>query len=174
MLHHTELKFNEELAQRAADSTECIVLLHSENAGPQTVEDVHRAHLARKWAGIGFHYFIDKKGEIFTGRPRDAVGAHTYGYNQKSVAVCFQGDFSKEQVGDAQLDGAVMLMALISLSYNNVKLVRQCGLSQELKGPGANFPFEAFCEKVEACKKSFVNLFGKPDAFDYNQLLDLI
>ena len=175
MLHHTNLNFTEELAERAANSTECIVLIHSENVGPQTVEDVHRGHLSRKWAGIGCHYFIDKKGEIFTGRPRNAVGAHTYGFNQKSVAVCFQGDFNKEQTEEKQLEGAVMLVALLSLVYGNAKVVRQCDLSNELKGPGANFPFESFCGKVEGCKKMLVNLYGEPVcAFDYGKLLDLI
>jgi len=174
MLHHTTLNFTEELAERPANSTECIVLHHSENGGNQTVEEIHKAHLSRKWAGIGYHYYVDKKGEIFTGRPRNMVGAHTYGYNQKSVAVCFQGDFNKEEATVPQIEGAVMLMALLSLAYGDIKIVRQSDLTKEMTGPGANFPFESFCEKVEACKKNFVNLFGKPDAFDYNQLLDLI
>ena len=175
MLHHTKLNFTEELKERAANSTECIVLHHSENVGPQTVEDVHKGHLARKWSGIGYHYFIDKKGEIFIGRPRNTIGAHTYGFNQKSVAICFQGDFNKEQISQKQFEGAVMLVALLSLAYGDAKVVRQSDLAKDMTGPGANFPFDSFCSKVEECKSMFVNLFGKSGAdFDYGQILDLL
>ena len=96
MLHHTNLNFTEDLQERAAGSTKYIILTHSEVTTPHTVADVHNWHQKKKWAGIGYHYFIDKKGEIFTGRPRNTTGAHTYGYNQQSVALCFEGDFNKE------------------------------------------------------------------------------
>ena len=175
MLHHTDLNFNEPLQERAEGSTKYIVLNHSEVTTPHTINDVHKWHQNKKWAGIGYHYFIDKKGEIFIGRPRNTVGAHTYGYNSQSVGVCFEGDFSKEQISQKQFEGAVMLVALLDLAYGSAKVVRQCELVKEKNGPGENFPFDSFCSKVEDCKKMLVAFFGNGGAnFDYGQLLDMI
>lgn len=175
MLHHTNLNFTEELQERAAGSTKYIVLNHSEVTTPHTINDVHKWHQNKKWAGIGYHYFIDKKGEIFIGRPRNTVGAHSYGFNQQSVALCFEGDFSKEQINQKQFEGAVMLVALLELTYPEAKLTKQSELVKEKNGPGENFPFDSFSAKVEECKKMLVAFFGNGGAdFDYGQLLDMI
>ncbi len=43
----------------------------------------------RGFAGIGYHFVIDRTGTIFATRPLQLQGAHVYGRNQKSVGISF-------------------------------------------------------------------------------------
>lgn len=134
MLLNTNLIFKEDMSRRGDHATKYVILHHSEVVTRHTVNDVHQWHLNKGWAGIAYHYFVNKEGEIFEGRPVWAVGAHAYGHNPESVGICFEGDFNKEQMNKKQEDAAVMLVALLSLSYDNAKVVRQCDLSKEKAG----------------------------------------
>lgn len=105
MVEETYLDFNEPLKSR--EKTDCIILHHSGVSTPHTVNDVHKWHQKKGWAGIGYHYFISKDGIIYRGRPHHTVGAHARGYNQNSVGVCFEGDFNREQMTMEQMAGEV-------------------------------------------------------------------
>ena len=171
MLHHTNLQFKEEMQRRGEHATKYVILHHTEVASRHSVKDVHQWHLDKGWAGFAYHYFIDKNGEIFEGRPVWAVGAHTYGHNPESIGICIEGDFNKEQVNQKQEDAAVMLIALLSLSYDNAKVVRHWDLVKEKNCPGKNFPFEALCQKVETCKGWLNSLSGSEL---YQRLMDAV
>lgn len=159
MLHHTNFTFSEQLKER--DATSFIVLHHSEVTTPHTAKDVHKWHQKKGWAGIGYHYFIAKDGEIYEGRPHDTVGAHTYGFNAESIGVCFEGDFNKEKMSEKQADASVMLLALLSLAYENISLCTHKELVKEKSCPGKYFPFDKIKDKVEECKNNFKALFGE-------------
>jgi N-acetylmuramoyl-L-alanine amidase len=58
---------------------------------PVTVKEVDVWHLARGFNGIGYHYLIGLKGEIWTGRDVKLIGAHTEGQNAHSIGVCYVG-----------------------------------------------------------------------------------
>lgn len=179
MLHHTQLRFKEALASRAKDCTRYIIIHHTEVTGTHTVEEIHQWHLNRGMAGIGYHYYIRKNGEIYEGRPYHTVGAHAYdkeknyGFNPVSVGVCFDGDFNKEIMEEKQLDASVMLISILSLAYGNIPLHRHGHLIIGRSCPGKNFPFEELCEKVEICKSRLRALFGEDSSkFDYMNLLE--
>jgi peptidoglycan hydrolase-like protein with peptidoglycan-binding domain len=61
------------------------VFLHctdSDNAALQGVglaEEVNRWHLANGWAGIGYHFVVDKEGVVVTGRPLELTPAAQLG-----------------------------------------------------------------------------------------------
>lgn len=42
---------------------------------------------------IGYHYFIDKQGNIKQGRADTDEGAHTIGMNESSIGICLAGNF---------------------------------------------------------------------------------
>jgi len=51
---------------------------------------------------IGYQYFIERDGKIFQGRADNEEGAHTKGYNQKTIGICLMGngcekDFAEDQ-----------------------------------------------------------------------------
>lgn len=172
MFHHTNLHFNEKLKQRKV--TNCIVVHHSEVNTPHNVNDIHQWHQKKGWAGIGYHYFISKGGEIYEGRPYDTIGAHAYGYNKESIGVCFEGNFNKEKMNDKQLDASIMLLSVISLAFD-APLVPHSGISKK-NCPGKNFPMEEIQQKVGNCKESLISLFGTPHTtgFAYASLLRLL
>ena len=122
MLHHLNLFFNEALTPRT--KTDYIILLHSGVQSRHTAQDIHQWHKNKGWAGIGYHYFISKEGVIFGCRQRNTIGAHTKGYNQNSIGVCFEGDFNKEAMTDAQCSGEVIsFLFFLGQAYPDSKFV---------------------------------------------------
>ena len=164
MIHHSDLKFKGTMTPRGASGTKYIVLHHSGVSSRHSVRDVHNWHLHKGWAGIGYHYFITKDGEIYEGRNRNHVGAHAYGYNNVSIGVCFEGNFNKETVSLRQEEASVMLLALLSLSYQAACIVRHSELIKTKNCPGKNFPFERILRKVNDCKKYLSSLLGQHPA----------
>lgn len=160
MFHHTKLHFKEELKPR--DFTSHIILLHSADSSPHTVEDVHKMHQRKmNMAGIAYHYFIDKNGEIFEGRPHDTKGAFLKEYNKDSIGVCFKGDFNKETMGEQQLNASIMLLSLLSLAYDTDSILPYWQCKKEWVNPGSKFPFEQILARMEECKSQFMGLFGE-------------
>lgn len=45
---------------------------------------------------VGYTFFIEKDGEIIRARQDDETGAHTVGYNDKSIGICLAGNFDIE------------------------------------------------------------------------------
>lgn len=187
MFHHTNFTFKEELKDRDF-ITNYIILHHSKDSRPHTAEDVHRAHQNRGMAGIGYHYFIDKRGEIYEGRPRHTVGAHARGYNKNSIGIGFEGDFNKDTMCDRQLNAAAMLIALLKLAYSDVfdepELKMWKNLNPETDDPGSKFPIDKLNKRVDECKGYLSLLFGEQSYldderdtlgnFDYEKLLNLL
>jgi N-acetyl-anhydromuramyl-L-alanine amidase AmpD len=60
------------------------------------VADIDAIHRARGWNGCGYHLVIRRTGKVEAGRHLYEVGAHTTGYNYKSVGVCMVGGLSKD------------------------------------------------------------------------------
>lgn len=58
---------------------------------PVTVDDVRRWHIERGFDDIGYHYLIDRQGNIHVGRELSLPGAHCKGHNQHSVGICYVG-----------------------------------------------------------------------------------
>lgn len=60
---------------------------------------------------VGYHLFIEASGATIRCRQDSDIGAHTVGYNDKSVAICLAGDFNKELPTNEQV---VSLKKLLS------------------------------------------------------------
>lgn len=143
-------KFSEELVKR--EVTSFIVLHHSGVSGHHTVEDIHRWHLNKGWAGIGYHYFITKEGIVYECRPRNKVGAHTRGHNRNSVGICFEGNFNKEELTARQEKAAIKLLTLLSIAYPDAELRRHSDFNAQRSCPGRNFPFDRIKQRVAQCR----------------------
>lgn len=134
----TNLKFSE-LTER--NKTNRIILHHSGVAVLQSIETIHNYHKnSLGWAGIGYHFYVRKNGEIYRGRPENAVGAHAYGSNTDSIGVCFEGDFNQEAMTETQKRSGQELVIYLKQKYgiNKVQAHKDvCATSC----PGSNFPF---------------------------------
>jgi hypothetical protein len=73
-------------------------------------EDVHKYHRdSNKWIGAGYNYWIDFEGNIYELRGLNQ-GAHVSGYNSIALGIGFQGDFTRQQMTDAQVKAAGELL----------------------------------------------------------------
>lgn len=136
-------KWHSALTKRT--KTNLIVLHHA--AADGSPDDVHGWHLGNGWAGIGYHIYIRKDGTAYTGRPIDTVGAHTSNYNSESIGICFEGNFSKELMPEAQKLKGIEIVGQMKSKYPSAKVVGH----RELMGtdcPGAYFPFAEISKGV--------------------------
>ena len=118
----TDWKWNTPIAKRT--STRYIVLHHAE-AVNCTAKQVDEWHKAKKWAGIGYHFFVRKDGTIYEGRPLWAQGAHVYGKNDISVGICAEGDYHNHDraMPQAQKTAIKQLIAYLRGLYPNAEIV---------------------------------------------------
>jgi len=56
-----------------------------------TIDRWHMERWGKKNSGIGYHYFIDKDGNIFKGRWVDYMGAHVKGFNIDTIGIVREG-----------------------------------------------------------------------------------
>ena len=120
--------------------TKYIVLHH--RAGNGDAESIHKQHISRGFSGIGYHFYVDRTGQIFKGRPIGTVGAHCVGANQISIGVCFEGDFENQtQMPSVQIRAGKELVSYLKSLYPNAQIKRHQEL-QVTACPGKNFPFE--------------------------------
>lgn len=94
-------------------------------------DEIDRWHKQNGWSGIGYHFVIDRDGEIAAGRPVDQVGAHVKGHNTNSIGVCLIGGFGSNEndrfTDHYTSDQAVALRNLIDRlkrEYPSIKHVR--------------------------------------------------
>lgn len=137
------LIFNGTLKTRS--TTNKIVVHHSDAAGTKTVKEIHQIHLAKGWAGIGYHYYIPSDGAIWRGRPEGKIGAHAYQdakheANSNGIGICLGGDFTSAQPTSAQLASLVALIKDIGTRYSGMSVVRHSDV-MATACPGASFPW---------------------------------
>ena len=66
------------------------------------------------WADCGYHYFIDQKGCIFTGRNIELTPAAQSGHNTGTIAICVAG------VGDSFTPGQMGSLKKLCLKLNKL------------------------------------------------------
>lgn len=118
-----------------------MMVLHHADASSCTVKDINWWHICSGYSGIGYHYFINKKGEIYKGRPDNVIGAHAKGFNSTSLGICFEGRYNKEIMPQAQLEAGKELVAYLKKTYNITKVKKHKDL-MATDCPGSLFPFE--------------------------------
>lgn len=65
---------------------------------------------SRRWDDIGYNFLVGGDGAVYVGRGWDIQGAHTKGYNVKSICIAFIGTFNKIVPPERQLYAARKLM----------------------------------------------------------------
>lgn len=108
--------------------------------GDPSVAEIDRAHRARGFARVGYHYVIRKGGAVEVGRNEMAVGAHCAdgGMNHRSVGVCFSGHHNLEpwthEQRAAWLDLAARLVRRFAVPVENVIGHREAGARKDCPG----------------------------------------
>lgn len=115
-----------------------IILHHS--ASPMsttTFEDIKRWHLERGFKDIGYHWVIDKNGELWKGRPESQIGAHCKGHNRDSIGICIVGNFELEELNEYQFNTLRYLLYFLEEKYYTLDIHNHYYLSKT-KCPGKN------------------------------------
>lgn len=116
-VRETNFTFHEPLLVRP--DTKVIIIHHvGIPSGEVSAQQIHEAHLANGWAGIGYHYVIHKDGVIDRGRPLATVGAHAEGHNYDSIGINVTGNFEEEVPTDAQIQSLEQLITALCRLYN--------------------------------------------------------
>ena len=67
----------------------------------QKVAEIRRWHVQdREWKDIGYHYLIDRSGQIATGRPLEQIGAHVAGHNTGTIGIALFGGHGSAETDD--------------------------------------------------------------------------
>jgi peptidoglycan hydrolase-like protein with peptidoglycan-binding domain len=148
-----ETKLNQAGALAKRSKIDMIVLHHAATKHC-TVYNINQWHLANGWSMIGYHYFINKKGEVFKGRPDDVIGSHAKGYNATSLGLCFEGDFEKEVPTQEQIEAGLELVSYLKKKYN-IKKVKGHKDLMATSCPGTLFLMEKFAYEKENLILSF-------------------
>jgi len=69
------------------------------------------------WSDVGYHYFIQKNGNVQIGRNEKTIGAHCRGYNRESIGICLHGKYKEEFTND-QFTALAILVEDILRRYN--------------------------------------------------------
>ncbi|MDF0504867.1 N-acetylmuramoyl-L-alanine amidase [Burkholderia cenocepacia] len=75
------------------------IVVHCSNTKPRQKVDkayMERVHRLKGRLWIGYHYVIDRKGNIETGRELHQVGGHAPGFDAKSIGICLAGGLDQE------------------------------------------------------------------------------
>ena len=89
----------------------------------QAIQELHQD--VRGWSDIGYHFIVDKGGNIYQARPETVLGAHTSGANTGNIGVCVLGCYHPpvtsyycyDEMTVATRDTLVKLYAWISEEY---------------------------------------------------------
>jgi hypothetical protein len=124
------------------------IIIHHALAKKCTIQDIHKWHLDNGWSGCGYHYFVNKLGEIYKGRADNVVGAHCkeFQMNYKSIGICLEGcyedykDQTDKVVPQVQLDALKWLVESLKIKqiypHNYFATYKKC--------PGNYFPWDQF------------------------------
>jgi len=84
----------------------------------QTFKIIQDYHISKGWENIGYHWVIEKTGNIVAGRPENYHGAHTSNYNNKSIGIVLCGNFDVTLPTTAQTESLRKLLKEKMVQYN--------------------------------------------------------
>lgn len=162
-IKETNLQWVSTLYKRS--TTKYIVIHHTASTSDLTIKDIERIHLNENYAGVGYHFFIDKKGITWRGRPIDTIGSHALPINSISVGVCVSGNFVIEQPNQKQLDSLKEIINFLKQKYPNatiishsqVKETKEC--KDEAKRTGNPLSYYA----TACCGKNLIKLLQEKE-----------
>ncbi|GEM_PF-1396088 len=85
------------------------------------IQDFHQN--GRGWKDIGYHFLVDRAGNIYQGRPETVIGAHVGGANTGNIGVCLLGcyhppeDNCSQEITPESRQSIVELFSWVSDTY---------------------------------------------------------
>lgn len=86
---------------------------------PAQVRRHQQHHIDRGWPDLAYHFVIDAAGNVYQGRPIDAVGDTGTDYDPTGhFLVCCEGNFDEQEITDPQLDALVAVLAWAAITHD--------------------------------------------------------
>ena len=142
------LEWKEKLTPLKAEEVRYIIVHHAavKEASP---EAIHRNHIGRGWAGIGYNEYIRKDGTVYICRG-DHVGAHTKGWNDKSYGICCEGNYEEEtEMPETQFNALVQRIAVNKARFPNLEGIKEHNDFVATACPGRYFPMGRLLEELK-------------------------
>jgi N-acetyl-anhydromuramyl-L-alanine amidase AmpD len=146
-------KLNGDLRARSKTTR---IILHHAAATNCTVEQIDSWHKGNGWTCIGYHFFVNKKGEVYRGRREDTVGAHASDNNSDSIGVCAEGNFENETMPEAQKEALKELVAYLKDKYKISKVQGHKDVNATAC-PGKNYPFDEIAKATTQKPKAYTH-----------------
>ncbi|MGL4450854.1 MAG: peptidoglycan recognition protein family protein [Sarcina sp.] len=124
------------------------IVLHHSAIEDMNIDEVHEKHLENGWAGIGYHYFINKKGDIYQGREENIIGAHVKDNNINTLGICLEGNLEKNLPTQEQDESLLKVLEYLSFKYDIEELYGHRDLGETLC-PGENLKVSHIKNKLE-------------------------
>lgn len=86
----------------------------------QEMRNIFRSHtLFKKWGDIGYHYVIDRDGNIYEGRKGGAkvIGGHAQPVNKVSIGISLMGNYDEEELPAPMLASVIALLDELIKQY---------------------------------------------------------
>lgn len=145
---------NRSYKRRNLDAISVLVIHHSgTTAGaPKSFAEYHvmSKPKGRGWPGIGYHYVIGKRGQVWQTNDDATISYQAASYNGISLGICLVGNFDIETPSKEQLDILVLLCKHLISTYLDIKRVighRETGTTKK-NCPGLNFDMNALRERL--------------------------
>jgi hypothetical protein len=134
-----------------------IIVHHSatKDSGTVSWQAIRRYHIETNgWSDIGYHFgveLVNEQYEALVGRPLIQAGAHTVGHNEKSIGICFVGDYDATPLPDAMLlKGAQLIAGLLFVcNLTTDALHKHCEFANKTCA-GNNFDLQELKKAVQS------------------------
>ena len=99
----------------------CSATREGQDIPVETIKDWHVN--GRGWSDIGYHFYIDIKGDIYKGRDISRIGAHCSGHNRNSIGICYcggveqDGKTPKDTRTEQQKEGLLHVLKTLKAMY---------------------------------------------------------
>jgi N-acetylmuramoyl-L-alanine amidase len=134
------------------------IIIHHSATKQGGVESFRRAHKAKGWRDVGYHYIIgngtqSKDGEIEKGRAENDNGAHCpdQGMNFKSLGICLVGNLQEQKPTEKQMHSLEILCRELMKEYGiPYTRIKGHGEIMPTNCPGKNFNMASFRNKLKS------------------------
>lgn len=95
------------------------VVLDDNRKAPARARQHQAYHQERGWPDLAYHYLVDADGNVYEGRPVDAVGDTGTEYDPTGhFLICCEGHFDEQETPQAQLEALVDMLAWAAGEFN--------------------------------------------------------
>lgn len=111
------------------------IALHHSATTSGSAEAFARYHVETLgWPGIGYHYVIEKDGEVKYCNDLTTISFHVGNSNSRSIGICLVGNFTQQEPTKEQWESMYTLLEFLMKKLPNVKSVTNIMGHQEFPG----------------------------------------